>query len=257
MAVFNGTSGNDSFVAPTGTNTINGFGGIVTISFNFRLVDATFSWVGNQVIIDTPTTHLAVSGIEVFQFTDGTVNENDGNPLVDDLYYYSQYHDVWAAGADADSHYNNFGWNEHRNPNAFFNTDFYLSVYNLGPNTNPLTQYDQAGWRADRDPSGVFDTSKYLAANPDVAAANADPLAHFLQFGAGEGPQPFFTTLVAPNGFDYVYYLANNPDVAAAHADPLQHFLTFGWKEGRNPNAFFDTQGYLQTYTDVATAGVR
>ena len=40
MAVFNGTSGDDSFVAPTGTNTINGFGGIDTISFNFSLVGA-------------------------------------------------------------------------------------------------------------------------------------------------------------------------------------------------------------------------
>src|SRR4051794_29164271 len=103
MAVFNGTSGPDSFVAPSGTNTINGFGDTDTVSFNFRLVDATFSWVGNQVVIDTPTTHLTVTGIEVFQFTDGTVNKNDNDPLVDDLFYYSQYHDVWAAGADADT----------------------------------------------------------------------------------------------------------------------------------------------------------
>ena len=29
-----------------------------------------------------------------------------------------------------------------------------------------------------------------------------------------------------------------------------------GWKEGRNPNAYFDTLGYLQTYTDVAAAGI-
>ena len=33
-------------------------------------------------------------------FTDGTVNNNDEDPLVDDLFYYSQYHDV-AAHADA------------------------------------------------------------------------------------------------------------------------------------------------------------
>jgi large repetitive protein len=258
MAVFNGTSGADSFVAPTGTNTINGLGGVDTISFSFRLVDATFSWVGNQVIIDTPTTHLTVTGIEVFQFTDGTVNENDGNPLVDDLYYYSQYHDVWTAGVDADAHYNGPGWHEGRNPNAFFNTNFYLSIYQdvraLG--INPLVNYDTIGWILNRDPSGNFDTSKYLAANPDVAAAHVDPLAHFLAFGAGEGRQPFPTTLVALDGFDYVYYLANNPDVAAAHVDPLLHFLTFGWQEGRNPNAFFDTQGYLATYPDVAAAHV-
>src|ERR1043166_4366956 len=147
MAVFNGTSGNDSFVAPTGTNTINADGGIDTISFNFRLVDATFSWVGNSVIIDTPTTHLTLSGFEIYQFTDGTVNENDGNALVDDLYYDSRYHDIWAAGVDPDAHYNAFGWHEGRNPNAFFDTNFYLSIYqDVKPSgQNPLLQYDQAG----------------------------------------------------------------------------------------------------------------
>ena len=36
-----------------------------------------------------------------------------------------------------------------------------------------------------------------------------------------------------------------------AGADPLQHFNAFGWREGRNPNALFDTAGYLSHYTDV------
>ena len=89
------------------------------------------------------------------------------------------------------------------------------------------------------------------------AAAHVDPLAHFLTFGAAEGRQPVaLLTYPALNGFDYVYYLQHNPDVLAAGVDPLQHFEIFGWKEGRNPNAFFDTAGYLATYTDVAAAGV-
>ena len=97
--------------------------------------------------------------------------------------------------------------------------------------------------------------AQYLAANPDVAAAHVDPLAHFLQYGAQEGRQPTAPTeLIAANGFDYIYYLKNNPDVAAAHVDPLEHFQTFGWHEGRNPNALFDTNGYLATYGDVAAA---
>ena len=45
--------------------------------------------------------------------------------------------------------------------------------------------------------------------------------------------------------FDTAYYLAHNPDVAAAGVDPLQHYLQDGWKEGRNPDAFFNTQYYL------------
>ena len=44
--------------------------------------------------------------------------------------------------------------------------------------------------------------------------------------------------------------------MAAAGVDPYQHFQTFGWREGRDPNALFDTAGYLAAYQDVATAGV-
>src|SRR6266567_2749286 len=84
-----------------------------------------------------------------------------------------------------------------------------------------------------------------------------DPLAHFLQYCAGEGRQPIAPTeMIAPNGFDYVYYLAHNPDVAAAHVDPLQHFETVGWKEGRNPSVNFDTTSYLAAYADVAAAHI-
>ena len=35
-----------------------------------------------------------------------------------------------------------------------------------------------------------------------------------------------------------------------------QHFDTDGWKEGRDPNAVFDTKGYLAAYGDVAAAGI-
>jgi serralysin len=43
------------------------------------------------------------------------------------------------------------------------------------------------GWHEGRDPSAGFDTLGYLAANPDVAAAGVDPLAHYLHFGIYEG----------------------------------------------------------------------
>src|SRR5215468_5144669 len=106
----NGTPGNDSFTAPAGNSTFNGLGGVDTITFNFRLLDATFSWVGNQVIVDTSTSHTVLTGFETYQFTDGTVNNDDGNPLVDDLYYDAQYHDVWAQHVDPDTHYAQSGW---------------------------------------------------------------------------------------------------------------------------------------------------
>lgn len=245
--------------AGTGNQSFTGGPGIDTISFNFKLTDATVSYVENQVIVDGPGSHTSLTGYEVFKFTDGTVTENDGDPLVDDLFYYSQNHDVWLAGADADAHYHMLGWREGRDPDAFFSTATYLSLNPAvkAAGIDPLLHYDATGWKSGADPSIAFDTNAYLDANPDVKAAGVDPLAHFLQFGAGEGrlpPAP--NVLLAPNGFDYVYYLQNDPDVAAAHVDPLLHYETSGWKEGRNPNALFDDSGYLATYADVNAAGV-
>lgn len=254
-----GTQNADTFNAPAGNSNFNGLGGVDTIVFNFALTSATFSWVGNQVIVDTATSHTVLTGFEVYQFADGTVNNADGSPLIDDLYYNATYHDIWAAHADADAHYNATGWHEKRNPNAFFNTALYLS---LNPDvaaagTNPLSHFDMSGWKEGRTPGLNFDIHQYLVANPDVAADNVDPLRHFLATGAQEGRQPFPAgPLVAINGFDYNYYLTNNPDVAAAGVDAFQHFQTVGWKEGRNPNAFFDVKGYLQTNPDVAADNV-
>ena len=247
-----GTNNNDVVLT-----SLNG-GGTDTATFAFRLVDATVTYSGNQTIIDTASSHTVLTGVEVFAFADGVVNNNDADPLVDDLFYYSHYHDVWTAHADADQHYHQFGWHEGRDPSAFFSTSLYLAAYRdvAAAGVDPLVHFDQTGWREGRVPSTTFDPAKYLAANPDVAAAHVDPLAHFLRFGAQEGRQPFAGTVIAANGFDYVYYLQHNPDVAAAGVDPFQHFQTFGWKEGRNPNALFDTSGYLVTYTDVKNAGV-
>ena len=200
-----------------------------------------------------------LTGFEVFKFTDGTVNNNDAIRLVDDLFYYSKYHDVWNAHVDADAHFVSFGRHEGRDPNVFFSTVVYRSANPdvAAAGVNPLDHFDAAGWLEGRVPSIHFDPAQYLAANPDVAAAGVNPLRHYLQFGYQEGRQPFAATeLVAANGFDFVYYLNHNPDVAAAGVDPFQHFQTFGWQEGRNPNALFDTNGYLSTYGDVAAAHV-
>jgi VCBS repeat-containing protein len=254
-----GTPGDDSFTAVTGNSQYNAGAGVDTIAFNFRLVDAVVTWSGHQVIIDGPSSHTVLSGFEIYQFSDGTVNNNDGSPLIDDLFYNAQYHDVWNAQVDADFHYNATGWKEGRDPSAFFDTGFYLT---LNPDVraagiNPLTHYDTTGWKEGRLPSLEFGTQQYLEANPDVKAAQVDPLFHFLAVGASEGRQPIApSALLAANGFDLVYYLRHNPDVAAAHVDPLQHFQTVGWKEGRDPNASFDTDGYLAAYADVRTAGV-
>jgi glucose/arabinose dehydrogenase len=254
-----GTTGNDNFTAVGGNEQFDAGVGVDTINFGFRLVDATVTYSGNHVIVDGPGSHAVLTGFERYVFTDGTVDNNDGSPLIDDLFYYSRYHDVWNAHVDADAHYNSSGWHEWRDPNALFSTAFYLAVYQdvKASGQNPLTQFDQTGWKDGRIPSPAFDPGQYRSHYPDVAAANVDPLAHFLSNGAQEGRQPFAPAgLIAANGFDYIYYLQHNPDVLAAHVDPFEHFQSSGWREGRNPNALFDTNGYLATYADVRSAGV-
>ena len=101
-----GTPGNDSYTALSGNERIDALGGIDTITFDFRLVDATVSYVGNQVIIDGPSSHTVLTGFERYVFTDGTVEQQRRQLADRRLYYYSQYHDVWNAHVDADAHYN-------------------------------------------------------------------------------------------------------------------------------------------------------
>jgi hypothetical protein len=253
-----GTTGDDGYVAPAGTQWFDGLTGTDTITFGFALTAATISFSGNQVVVDGPSgSHTVLTGFERFVFTDGTVDNVDGNRLVDDLFYYSQNHDVWNANVDADLHYSVFGWKEGRDPSAFFSTQTYLAINPdvKAAGVDPLTHYDVFGWKEGRITSLAFGTREYLEANPDVTAAQIDPLLHFLAVGASEGRNPLPPTHLI-NGFDVVFYLVNNPDVAAAGVDPLWHFQNHGWHEGRNPNAFFDTAGYLATYTDVAAAHI-
>src|SRR5882724_3134722 len=60
-----------------------------------------------------------------------------------------------------------------------------------------------------------------------------------------------------PNAyFDTNGYLAHNPEVAAAGVNPLDHYDQSGWKEGRDPSPLFDTNAYLAAYPDVAAGHI-
>ena len=56
--------------------------------------------------------------------------------------------------------------------------------------------------------------------------------------------------------FDARWYLETYPDVAAAGVDPAAHFLENGWLEGRDPGPEFATSAYLKANPDVARAGL-
>ena len=106
-----------------------------------------------------------LTGFETFVFTDGTVDNADGNRLVDDLFYYSRNHDVWNAHVDADSTTASTGWKEGRDPNAFFDTSIYLAANPdvAASGGNPLTHYDTVGWTAGARPLARFDTRRSIS----------------------------------------------------------------------------------------------
>lgn len=55
-------------------------------------------------------------------------------------------------------------------------------------------------------------------------------------------------------GFDREFYLETYPDVAAAGVDPEQHYIQYGANEGRSPSAFFNERYYLDANLDVKAA---
>jgi Ca2+-binding RTX toxin-like protein len=249
----------DTLIGDAGNNVLDGGAGDDTAVFSRGFDQYLLHELGNKIVVSGPDGSDTLTGIEHLQFSDGTLNPNDGSALFDTVYYMSHSLDVFHAGVNALDHFNAFGWREGRDPNALFDTSSYLAVNkDVAPaGVSPLDHYHQFGWREGRDPSAWFDTTLYLINNSDVAAAGIDPLAHYLAAGMAEGRTAY--AAVGSNiagGFDAQYYLFHNPDVAAAGVDPLFHFNVLGWREGRDPNAWFDTDGYLSHYTDVAAAGV-
>ena len=116
------------------------------------------------------------------------------DPLVDPAFYDPQLGATLlptgtAAAQQADYSYNTTGWLQGLNPDALFNTSYYLQQ---NPDVavagiDPLAHFEQYGWTEGRNPSTAFSTNKYEAANPDVAAARVDPLAQYIAYGAAEG----------------------------------------------------------------------
>ena len=139
-----------------------------------------------------------------------------------------------------------------------FDHNFYLSQGVAFTGMNPFTDYIEGGFRL-ADPNALFTVDYYLENNPDVAAADLEPLTHFAQFAN----QDLFSARDPNQYFDSSYYLAQNPDVAAAGVNPLLHYLNFGWKESRannpdgfnpnrDPSQFFDTSFYFDKNPDVS-----
>jgi hypothetical protein len=86
----------------------------------------------------------------------------------------------------------------------------------------------------------LLDPSWYAARYPDVAAANLDPLQHYIHFGVNEQRDP-------NRFFDNAWYQTHYRDVAESGMNPLLHYLQFGAAERRNPHPHFDARLLCQS----------
>jgi GT2 family glycosyltransferase/glycosyltransferase involved in cell wall biosynthesis len=93
--------------------------------------------------------------------------------------------------------------------------------------------------------SSLFDPEWYLSRYPDVAASGAEPMYHFVHFGAAEGRDP-------NRFFDSAWYLDHYPDVATSGQHPLLHYLQMGAAELRNPHPRFDATYYVDQHPEAA-----
>ena len=255
-----GTPGDDNFVALRQPGDRCAGLGNDTITFDFRLVDATVTYAGNSVHHRSAASHTVLSGFETYVFTDGTVNNKDADVLVDDLFYYAQNHDVWNAQrmptSTTISSAGTRGATRTRSSRPRSISAANPDVKAAG--VDPLIHFDQVGWKEGRVPVARLRSAPVSRGQSGRRGGACRSARALPAFGAQEGRvsrsrRPSWSP---PNGFDYVYYLQHNPDVAAAHVDPFAHFQTIGWNEGRNPNALFDIGGYLAAYADVAAAHI-
>jgi glycosyltransferase involved in cell wall biosynthesis len=177
--------------------------------------------------------------------------EISGSGLFSADWYLARNPDVAAAGIDPLRHYIQYGAGEGRDPGPDFCTSAYLDRYSdvAEAGINPLLHYIRYGRHEGRKPGSVLEkspktgpagTSGYPKQPLDLDSATD---------GRGEDAE-----LVRNSGlFNENWYRAQYPAVAD---DPVLDYLQDGYRQHRNPGPGFDTAFYLQTYQDVADAGI-
>jgi glycosyltransferase involved in cell wall biosynthesis len=161
---------------------------------------------------------------------------------------------------------------------SLFDDAYYRTTYPdvAEAHVDPLDHFFFYGYREGRRPNPIFDPKWYLETYPEVMAAETQPLLHYVLHGerVGYKPNPHFdpTWYRESYGlshdenalahylkhrfgpfspipeFDAKYYLETYKDVATAGVDPFEHFMFGGYNEGRNPSPHFDTKFYVQRY---------
>lgn len=179
--------------------------------------------------------------------------------LVDKNWYLTFYKDLTGSDVCPVEHYVLFGWKEGRNPNAFFDTNWFISKYQLEGNVCPLLYYID-NWKAEALlPSPKFDAIDYVETHSDVREAGIEPLSHYIEYGIYEGRQykalvdyvdDAFIEYKQTNLFLPEWYYMINEDLRDSGINAIEHFIIHGQFEFRNPNPYFDLKWYSKKYAE-------
>ena len=196
-------------------------------------------------------------------FANGTVNLNDGNALFDTLYYMRNNLDVFEAGVErARSTTRRAAGAKDAIPIRSSTRQAYLAANRdvRKSGMNPLDHYHQIGWK--RGPRSRPRTSTprlYLVAQSGRGGGRHRSARALPAVRPGRGP-PGLRGDRRQQARRRVRRRVLPVPQPGRRRRPASmrcaHYNTFGWHEGRNPNAFFDTAGYLAHYADVAAAGI-
>lgn len=183
----------------------------------------------------------------------------EASGMFDKSWYVRHNPDVASSGMDPIQHYVRHGAAEGRDPAENFSTAYYLRSNPdvAASGVNPFRHYiehgsregraarpgiresragstkpksgkrDEGTWKRDLDiiaKSSMFDAKFYLKNNPDVAASELEPLAHFCRYGARELRDP------SPE-FDIAWYWLTYLS-ADDTSNPLVHYLQSGARDG-------------------------
>jgi Glycosyl transferase family 2 len=154
-------------------------------------------------------------------FEEERIVEQSG--LFDGDWYLAAYPDVQATlcapviRADALSHYCAHGWREGRQPNFYFNPEWYCTNYPelRTAGRNPLFDYVELGEKEGTRPSPLFDTNWYRAQHG--LGIGESPLSHYLMRR--------MSGLVSPlPDFDVREYCQSHPEILTRDEDPFENY---------------------------------
>lgn len=168
-------------------------------------------------------------------------------PYVDDEYYLLHNPDVREAKLDPTDHYLRHGWREGRNPNAIFDTNFYIQhhMISLEKHYCPLIHYAAEGEKLrlstkNFDPpqnspqnriEGVFGFIEQFFTVPVLS----NPIL------AGEENRWILFRMFSP-----AYYREKKAEKSLSDNEALARYLTFDLESGMEPGPLFVNEHYIR-----------